>query len=146
MVEPPIFCYTKFNFYVLFQQVNATATRFTHFHYMIFSKFIELNKFSQSILNYVGYTISSTFKYSDFNFILHTILSINTNVLPNNFIFLILRFSSSVIELWTGRASNGPGRADILINYNGPGRAGPNIRTGQAVLESSGPSNNWQVF
>ena len=48
-LSPPIFCYTKFNFYVLFQQVNATATRFTQCH-MVFSKFIELNKFSQSIL------------------------------------------------------------------------------------------------
>ena len=28
-VEPPIFLHAKFNFYVLFQQVNATATRFT---------------------------------------------------------------------------------------------------------------------
>ena len=49
MVETPIFCCTKFNFYVLVQQVNATATRFTQCH-MIFSKFVELNKFSQSIL------------------------------------------------------------------------------------------------
>ena len=79
-LSPPIFCHTKFNFYVLFQQVNATATRFTQCH-MIFRKFIELNKFSRSIFNYVGYTISSTFKYFNFDFILHT------NCPPNNFIF-----------------------------------------------------------
>ena len=29
MLSPPIFCYTKYHFYVLFQQVNATFTRFT---------------------------------------------------------------------------------------------------------------------
>ena len=79
-LSPPIFCHTKFNFYVLFLQVNATATRFTQCH-MIFSKFIELNKFSQSFFNYVGYSISPTFKCFNFNFILHT------NCLPTNFIF-----------------------------------------------------------
>ena len=41
--------------------------------YMIFSEFIELNKFSQS----VGYTISSTFKY--FNLFFYILLSTNTD-------------------------------------------------------------------
>ena len=73
-LSPQIFCHTKFNLYVIFQQVNATATRFTQCH-MIFTKFIELNKFSQSIFNYVGYTIRPTFKY--FNF--YILLSTDTN-------------------------------------------------------------------
>ena len=50
MVEPPqYFGVQNFIFSVLFQQINATETLFTQCH-MMFSKFFELIKFSQSIL------------------------------------------------------------------------------------------------
>ena len=49
-LSPPIFSHKNINFYKLFQQVNASATRFTQCH-MRFSKFTKLNKFSQLIFN-----------------------------------------------------------------------------------------------
>ena len=71
-VEPPQ--YFDIQNLIFMYYFNKLTQLQLNLHNVILFSVNSLNKFSQSIFNYVGYTISPTFKYFNFNFILHTIV------------------------------------------------------------------------